>query len=321
MLKAIVITGAAGFIGQRFVEYLNDHGYNNLILVDTLSQQNYFKNLIGLKYADIINFENGIDQIEKSLNGYEIEAVFHIGANADVLIDNCNIMMEMNFDHSKFWFNICQKQNATFIYASSSAVYGNGERFRVILDDEKPHNEYAFSKLVFDNYVRAHMGDCKNKVIGFRFFNVFGLGEFHKGKNASLPYRFFSFIHEKGLIDLFDRDIKRDYVSVDDICKILFDSWQSNVEGGIYNLGSGNPIAHYDLAKLVVETMLDENMIEGPVDQFIKKIPMPEMLADKFQYLTKAEELPIWIEEETKDNESKIKAYIKELCKRVKNEN
>lgn len=83
--------------------------------------------------------------------------IFHIGANADVLIEDCNIMMEMNFEHSKFWFELANLRNIPFIYASSSAVYGNSNSFKVRIEDEVPHNEYAFSKLAFDNYVRSNL--------------------------------------------------------------------------------------------------------------------------------------------------------------------
>ena len=185
----IIVTGAAGFVGQRFVQYLNYKGIKDIILVDTLSKKNYFKNLIGLEYSDFLNFDKGVEYLQKSIANYDnIKAIFHIGANADVLIEDCNIMMDMNFEHSKFWFILAKDRNAALIYASSSAVYGNGNSFKVRIKDEKPHNEYAFSKLAFDNYVKSQLNDCSNKIIGYRFFNIFGEGEYHKGKNASLPY-------------------------------------------------------------------------------------------------------------------------------------
>lgn len=320
-MKSIIVTGAAGFVGHNFVKFLNNKGFKNIILVDTLSKENYFKNLIGLEYIDFLNFDKGIEFLKSSISQYkDIEAIFHIGANADVLIEDCNIMMDMNFEHSKFWFSVSKEKNIPFIYASSSAVYGNSNSFQVRLEDEVPHNEYAFSKLAFDNYVRGQMDKCQNKVIGYRFFNIFGLGEFHKGKNASLPYRFFEFIVTKGFIDLFDMEIKRDYIWIDDICNILYDSWQLELKNGIYNLGSGNPISHQELANLVLEVMLDEEIIKGEREEFIQYIPMPKNLVNKFQFLTKAENLQDWISSKTSNNEKKIKNYIQELTKRYKNE-
>ena len=320
----IIVTGAAGFIGKNLVDYLNRKGYKNLVLVDSLRKKNYFKNLLDLKYCDFINFENGMDYLKKSIESIEIEAIFHIGANADVLINDCNLMMDMNFEHSKFWFNVAKERQIPFIYASSSAVYGNSNCFKVSIKCEKPHNEYAFSKLVFDNYIRCNLNNLKNKVIGFRFFNVFGLGEFHKGKNASLPYRFFSFIldKEKGYIDLFDKKIERDYVWVRDVCEVLYNSWQLDIKNGIYNLGSGNPISHDKLANIIVEVLASEGLInKDEKDRYIKKIPMPQHLIDKFQFFTKAEDLLPWIKDITKNNEEKIKTYIKQLSERYKNDN
>ena len=319
----IVVTGAAGFLGQRFVKYLNSKGIENIILVDSLSKKNYFKNLIGLKYSDFLNFEKGITYLNNEINRYSnIEAIFHIGANADVLIEDCNVMMDMNFEHSRFWFNIAKERNIIFIYASSSAVYGNGDSFKVKIEDEKPHNEYAFSKLVFDNYVRGQLSNCSNKIIGYRFFNIFGIGEFHKDKNASLPYRFFEFLTTKGYIDLFDTEIERDYIWVEDVCKVLYTTWQLNIQNGIYNLGSANPISHEKLAKLVLEVMQEYNIVDSVNEnQYITKIPMPENLVDKFQYLTKAENLMDWIQDITKNNESKIKKYIGQLSQRYIDDN
>ena len=318
----IVVTGAAGFVGHNLVKLLNFKGYKNIVLIDSLSKENYFKNLIGLEYLDFLNFENGLDYLKKSMIQYQdIEVIFHIGANADVLIEDCNIMMDMNFEHSKFWFELSKKQNIPFVYASSSAVYGNSNSFKIKLEDEVPHNEYAFSKLAFDNYVRGNIDSCENKIVGYRFFNIFGLGEFHKGKNASLPHRFFEFVITKGFIDLFDKEISRDYVWVEDVCNILYNTWQLNINNGIYNLGSGNPISHEKLANLVLETMMEEKVIDNDKEKHITKIPMPNNLIDKFQYLTCAENLLDWIAESTKNNETKIKSYIKELCRRYKNEN
>lgn len=323
----IIVTGAAGFVGQNLVKYLNSKGYKNLILVDSLSNKNYFKNLIGLEYCDFLNFEKGIDFLESSLSKYSsIVAIFHIGANADVLIEDCNIMMDMNFEHSKFWFEFAANKNIPFIYASSSAVYGNSNSFKIRFEDEQPHNEYAFSKLAFDNYVRCRLDTIPNKVVGYRFFNIFGLGEFHKGKNASLPYRFFEFLVDKnkGFIDLFDKEIKRDYVWVEDVCKILYNTWKLDMQNGIYNLGSGNPISHEKLANIVIDIMAKEgllDMYQKNSSTYIKKISMPEGLISKFQYFTKAEDLLPWIKDITKNNEEKIKNYIRQLSQRYKNDN
>lgn len=319
----IVVTGAAGFVGKNLVKYLNEKGYENIILVDTLSKKNYFKNLLGLKYCDFLNFEKGLEYLKNSISQSEIEVIFHIGANADVLVEDCNLMMEMNFEHSKFWFHIAKERNIPFLYASSSAIYGNSNCFKVLRDCERSHNEYAFSKLAFDNYIRFQLLNNKNninRILGFRFFNVFGEGEYHKGKNASLPYRFFEFIKDKGYIDLFDADIRRDYVYVNDVCEVLYYAWKNNVKSGIYNLGSGNAISHEKLASIIIETLIERKIIKKNKN-YIKKIPMPENLKTRFQFYTIAEELPHWIKHFTKNNEIKIKSYINKLITRFYNVN
>jgi ADP-L-glycero-D-manno-heptose 6-epimerase len=340
----IVVTGGAGFIGSNLIKLLNQNGYKNIIVVDSLTNKNSFKNLTNLQYCDFFNFENGLDYLKKSLERYpRIDVIFHIGANADVLEEDGNKFLEMNFEHSKFWFDFAASRSCSLIYASSSAVYGNSKSFKVAEENEQPHNKYAFSKLLFDKFVRFHLANIENQVVGFRFFNVFGLGEAHKGKNASLPYRFFKFITDQGYIELFDDVIKRDYVAVEDVCQVLFESWKNKLESGIYNLGSGNPISHQELADLVTEVMfqfkldvynqtiqeIDKLIEEADDDCFIwyktdeketpkkedliKKIRMPKDLVYNFQYLTKAEDLLPFIQDITGDNETKIITYINEL--------
>ena len=313
-MEYIVVTGALGFIGRNFVEFLNNKGFDNIILIDTLKQRN-FLNLYDLKFKDFVDYTEGLDYLFNYVKNFKISAIFHIGANSDVLVSNCKIMLEENFKHSKLWFFVAKEKNAPMIYASSSAIYGNSGCFKVDPSCEKPHNEYAFSKWLFDNYVKANIHNVNNKVIGFRLFNVFGWGEFHKGKNASLPYRFFEFVIKKGFIDLFNADIKRDYIWVGDVCEVFYKTWLENpLPSGIYNLGSGNPISHKRVAELVIETMIEEKVISEN-REYITPIPMPEELKHRFQYYTQAEDVPEWIKDIVNNTEGKMKGYIKKLCK------
>jgi Nucleoside-diphosphate-sugar epimerases len=233
-------------------------------------------------------------------------------------------MLETNFEHSKFWVNFAIEKGADFIYSSSSAVYGNSKGFIPHPNYEMPLNEYAFSKLIFDNYVRkiinSDMGkNKKTRIIGYRLFNVFGINEFHKDKNASIPYRFFTFIKDKGIIELFNEDIKRDYVWVNDVCEVLYITWiEKNIPSNIYNLGSGEPISHVEVAKIVIETMKEQGYLDPTLDYnyYIKLIEMPLELRNRFQFFTKAENVPIWITHITSNVREKMKKYIEELCKR-----
>jgi ADP-L-glycero-D-manno-heptose 6-epimerase len=317
----IVITGGAGFIGSNLVKFLNNIGFTDIIVVDSLEKENKFANLDGAVITDFINYKKGTSYIYEALKYYEVEVIFHLGANTDVLVKNGDVMLEQNFEHSKFWVNFAIEKNADFIYSSSSAVYGNSKKCIPHHDFEHPLNPYAFSKLLFDNYIRKLFREKKNgtKIVGYRFFNVFGLGEFHKGKNASIPYRFFRFIKDDGIIELFNEDIKRDYVFVEDVCRVLYTTWQDKrIPSGIYNLGSGDPIAHMEIAKIVIQTMQEQRCIDASkdYDYYIKLMPLPIELKDRFQFFTKAEDIPYWVSQITQNVREKIKKYIEELCRR-----
>ncbi len=311
-MKQIVVTGGNGLVGTNLIKKLNQKGYNNIIVIDNYDI-NKFENLKNNIFSDFLNFENGLDFIKNELDKREIEAIFHIGANADVLEKNPNVMMKANFEHSKFYFEYTSAKSIPFIYASSSAIYGNSRSFKIDIESEDPHNTYSWSKWIFDRYVQSQIGKTSNYVIGLRFFNIFGKGETHKDKNASLPYRFFSFIRDNGFIDLFDVEISRDYVWVEDVVEIIYELFQNrNLQSGIYNLGSGNPITHLELANLVVDEFKKKGLITDAANP-IRKIPMPDTLLKSFQFYTKAENLEYSFAEKTINNHKKIVLYINEL--------
>ncbi|WP_072530993.1 NAD-dependent epimerase/dehydratase family protein [Bacteroides ilei] len=312
---AYIVTGGAGFIGSNMVKYLNNQGLNDIIIIDTYNNKK-MQNLHDLTFKDFIDYKDGIDKCINYISKINrIEAFFHIGANADVLVYDEKEMMNENFEYSRAYCNFCMEKGIPFIYASSSAVYGNSKEFKLGVKNEMPHNTYSWSKWLFDRYVEENfLSDNKYAIYGFRFFNVFGMGEFHKGKNACIANRFVSFIKEKGYIDLFEDTIKRDYVYVEDLVHVLFDTYkQKPVVSGIYNLGGGHQISHRQIAEYVVKTYYEKGKLHTPLEEAIKTIPMPSDLKNKFQFETMAMDMPSYIRNITINNEDKMKKYISDL--------
>ena len=317
---AYIVTGGAGFVGSNMVKKLNKEGINDVVIIDSYGDEK-MKNLQGLRFIDFIDYHDGIAAVREYLNSLNsIEGFFHIGANADVLVYEPKLMMTENYEFSKMYCEVANKFNAPFIYASSSAVYGNGGKQSVGGGEEEPHNTYAWSKWLFDQYTTANAARFSNKVVGFRFFNVFGWGEFHKGKNANIVYRFYRFIKEKNFIDLFNREIIRDHIWVEDVAEVMYQAMvRPDVTTGIYNLGGQHPISHRQVAEIVVKTMMEEGVIPaGDVDKYIKPIEMPEELKAKFQFYTHAENQLEFISEIAKGNDVKMANYVKRLIKECK---
>ncbi|WP_069660333.1 NAD-dependent epimerase/dehydratase family protein [Arcticibacter eurypsychrophilus] len=310
--KSIVVTGGSGFVGSNLIKKLNASGVNDIIIIDNYDERK-FLNIKNCAFIDYISYKSNLQHIDEQLKGHNVGAVLHIGANADVLVKDAEVMLVNNYEHSKYYLNFCLERKIPLIYASSSAVYGNSTNCIVDNDYEHPHNVYSWSKWMFDKYVLNNMTTFESRVIGLRFFNIFGMGEAHKDKNASLPYRFHSFIKQKGFIDLFDKEIKRDYVWVEDVANVIVEILNDNsIVSGIHNLGSGNPISHRDLAQMVIDVLVQKG-ITTPNDHLIQSIPMPEDLISNFQFHTKAEDLMDVVKKYTSGNADKIKRYINDL--------
>ncbi|MEO5593834.1 MAG: NAD-dependent epimerase/dehydratase family protein [Chitinophagaceae bacterium] len=310
-MKPILVTGASGFLGANLVKKLNAAGLTDIVIVDNYDEQK-FKNLKKLSFTDYISYKQGVPSLRKALEKYSFSAIIHIGANADVLVRDADIMLEANYEHSKLYLELARAANIPLIYASSSAVYGNMPETKD-LNKENPHNIYAWSKWLFDKHVTANMPSFTNRVVGLRLFNIFGIGEFHKGKNASLPFRFFSFIRDKGFIDIFDRQIERDYVWVEDVADVIIQILNDDsIPNGIYDLGGNNPVSHKTCAGIVAAAFV-ERKLKGPAEELIKSVPMPAELVDSFQFYTKANDLLPLIARQTTGNEEKIRKYIHQL--------
>jgi ADP-L-glycero-D-manno-heptose 6-epimerase len=266
-------------------------------MVDSFSRRpEKLAGIADLRFADFLDYFS-LDTLD--LEGLDrrlpaLDVIFHIGAWSDVLETDVTKMLRYNFDHARKWLELGQLRGVPVIYASSSALYGTSRLCRT--NDpacERPFNAYGHSKLLLDRWARAHLESLKSPIIGFRFFNVFGPGEEHKAHNASIPTRFFQFLRDQGRIELFEGDIRRDYVHADDVARILLQAWKSGQPSGVYNLGSGEAISHQEIAQKVVGVVRDSGLrLESDP---IRVIPMPDRLRAKFQFYTKAEGVLPWV--------------------------
>lgn len=285
----IIVTGGAGFIGSNIVKALNERGYSDILIVDNLGKTEKYKNLIGLKFYDYIHRDEFLEMIlADEFNADEINVIFHEGACSDTMEYDVNYMMKTNYEYSKELFNFCADNEIDLIYASSASTYGSGDNgFRENETCENALNPYAFSKLLFDRYVRKNLDEVDNKVIGLRYFNVFGAQEFHKGRMASIAHQMYKQIKETGVIKLFkgtdgyaDGEQRRDFIYVKDVAKVNLWCWENDISNGVYNCGTGNATTFNAVAQAVISA-LGKGKIEY--------IDFPETLQGKYQSFTQAD--------------------------------
>jgi ADP-L-glycero-D-manno-heptose 6-epimerase len=284
----IVVTGGAGFIGSAIIYRLNELGENNIIVVDELGLDEKWKNLVPLRYKDFINKHEFLDRLESHI--YKIDAIIHMGANSSTTEKDAGHLLKNNYEYSKRLALYCSQHNIRFIYASSAATYGDGSAgfndSGVDLHQMRPLNMYGYSKNLFD--VWAAEGGLLTSITGLKYFNVFGPNEYHKGDMRSVVHKAYEQIKNTGRIRLFksqhpdykDGEQMRDFVYVKDAVEMtLF--FLKNKTGGIFNAGSGTARTWNDLAAAVFKAM------DLPLR--IDYIDLPEHLAEKYQYFTKAE--------------------------------
>ncbi len=285
----IVITGAAGFIGSCLITKLNNEGHENLILVDDFSQLQKIENYHTKSFVQKIERSEFLQWFEE--HAAEVTFVYHIGARTDTTEFNVELFNELNLNYTKSIWTTCTKHFIPLVYASSAATYGLGE-FGYD-DDEtkinllKPLNPYGDSKNDFDKWAITQKSSPP-KWVGFKFFNVYGPNEFHKGRMASVIFHSFNQINEKGEVKLFrshnpnytDGGQLRDFVYVKDLIDVLYFAFTAQLKNGIYNLGSGKARPFLDLANATFKALGKEARIEY--------IDTPIDIRDKYQYFTEA---------------------------------
>ena len=277
----IVVTGGAGFIGSNIVKGLNDLGRKDILVVDDLTDGTKFANLADLDIADYMDKDEFISAIVSGEN-LDIEVIFHQGACSSTTEWDGKFMMENNYNYSKDLLHYCLDFDIPFLYASSAATYG-GRSDNFIEDRvyEKPLNVYGYSKFLFDQYVREILPNANSPICGFRYFNVYGPRENHKGSMASVAYHLNEQITKGEKPKLFagSDNFRRDFIYVGDVVEVNLWFWKNKVSG-IFNCGTGRAESFQSVA----DAVLDYHH-KGEIDY----IPFPEHLKGRYQSFTQAD--------------------------------
>ncbi|MDO8892700.1 MAG: ADP-glyceromanno-heptose 6-epimerase [Sulfurimicrobium sp.] len=297
-----IVTGAMGFIGANIVKALNERGETNIIAVDNLKKADKFKNLVDCEIADYMDKEDFLDAVLDGAFDDSMNAVFHEGACSDTMETDGRYMMENNYRYSITLLEHCQNEEIPFLYASSASVYGGGSIFSESREHESPLNVYGYSKFLFDQYVRRMWEEKTGQIVGFRYFNVYGPREQHKGRMASVAFHFFNQYQAEGKVKLFEGcegyghgEQRRDFVSVEDVVKINMWFLDHPDQSGIFNLGTGRSQAFNDVAVAAVNACrkatgesaltLEQLQQQG----IIEYVSFPEALKGKYQSFTQAD--------------------------------
>ncbi|WP_372972820.1 ADP-glyceromanno-heptose 6-epimerase [Marinobacter sp.] len=282
----IVVTGGAGFIGANIVYALNRRGETDILVVDDLTDGTRFRNLADLDITDYMDKAEFLELAREDRLPSGIDAVFHEGACSDTTEWDGRFMMENNFSYSKVLLHWCLDHSVPFLYASSAAVYGGCEEFREVRECEHPLNVYGYSKWQFDQYVRRLLPSVKSQVVGFRYFNVYGPREQHKGKMASVAYHLHQQIIAGQNPKLFegwdgypDGGQQRDFVYVDDVVRVNLWFYENPQQSGIFNLGTGRAQSFLEVAEAVID-------FHGKGK--VEFIPFPDELKGRYQSFTQA---------------------------------
>ncbi len=301
----IVVTGAAGFIGSNIIRGLNARGIDHIIAVDDLTEGDKFRNLADLKIADYLDKDVFYELFAQGAFG-KVEAVFHEGACSDTMESDGKYMMDNNYTLSCGLFNSCQQAGTRLIYASSAATYGGSDTFRETPEFEHPLNVYGYSKLLFDQRMRRECGDnfkkFKRQVVGFRYFNVYGPREQHKGRMASVAFHQFNQFSTEGRVKLFGEyggytsgGQMRDFVFIDDVVAVNLWFLDHPDQSGIFNLGTGRAQPFNDVALSVVNALRATNgdsaldLAGAAQAGLIEYVAFPDALRGKYQCYTQAD--------------------------------
>lgn len=297
-----VVTGACGFIGANLVKALNERGVDNIVAVDNLTRADKFKNLVDCEIADYLDKRDFLQYVEEGYFDNAIETIFHEGACSDTMETDGQYMMANNYRYSLSLLDFCLDHEIPFLYASSASVYGGGRVFKEDRSFEAPLNVYGYSKFLFDQVVRRRLPEANSQVAGFRYFNVYGPREQHKGRMASVAFHHFNQYREHGKVKLFEGcdgygngEQSRDFVFVEDVVKVNLHFLDHPDSSGIFNLGTGRAQPFNDIATSTVNACralegkpalpLAEMVAQGIVEY----VDFPAALKGKYQSYTEAD--------------------------------
>jgi len=291
-MATYLVTGAAGFIGARFAESCNARGLS-VIAVDEKALFAKRPEHQGIRFDQVVDRDELFDWLTRS-SSLKIDAVVHMGACANTMETDVEFLRRVNIEYSQKLWNYCTSKKIPFVYASSAATYGDGamgyDDDESLIHGLKPLNDYGNSKQIFDQWAleQEKAGSTPPSWAGFKFFNVYGFGERHKERMASVILHSYDQILKAGRVKLFkshrpginDGEQKRDFIAVEDVIGVMHFAVDKPIRRGIFNLGTGCAQTFLDLVRAVFEAT-------GKPEQ-IDFIDTPIEIRDKYQYFTEA---------------------------------
>jgi ADP-L-glycero-D-manno-heptose 6-epimerase len=282
----IIVTGGAGFIGSNLVKALNERGRTDVLVVDEMTDGRKFRNLVDCELIDLVDKDDFLERLLWSEDLGEIEAIFHEGACSNTMEWDGQYLLRTNYEYSKTLLDFCSGRGVPLIYASSAAVYGAGPEFREDPHCEAPLNMYAYSKLLFDRWVRKRLPEIASQVVGLRYFNVYGPREQAKDEMASVAFKLDRQLRQGNRVQLFegcdgypDGGQLRDFVYVGDVCNVNLWFLDHPDVSGTFNVGTGHAQSFGELAMAVIA-------YHGRGE--IEYVPIPEELRPSYQSFTEA---------------------------------
>ncbi len=284
----IIVTGGAGFIGSNIIKGLNQLGRTDILVVDNLNNGTKFRNLVDLDFLDFMDKADFLAYLDTHHTFSEsIEAILHQGACSSTVEWDGRYMLQNNYEYSKSVLAYCLEREIPLIYASSAAVYGGGKTFKEERQYESPLNVYGYSKFLFDEHVRRILPKANTQIAGFRYFNVYGPREAHKGGMASVAFHLNTQMNADKQVRLFEGcdgygngEQRRDFIFIDDVVAVNLWFLAHKNCSGIFNVGTGRSQTFNDVAKAVIAWHQ-----EGA----LQYIPFPEKLKGAYQSFTEAD--------------------------------